>query len=75
MTAFAPIEAPFLTVVFKNWSFLLTSLLGVKIFVKTHEGPKKTSSSTITPGKKRHVVLDFYALSNSNFRRNINVLS
>ena len=43
------ILAPFFTIVLRNSSFLFTALLGLITFVKTIEGPKKTSSSQMTP--------------------------
>ena len=49
IVAFAPIVAPFFTTVFWYSFFRLMALLGLMTFVKTMEGPKKTSSSQITP--------------------------
>ena len=49
IVAFAPIEAPLPTCVFKYWSLRETALRGLTTFVKTQLGPKKTSSPQVTP--------------------------
>jgi 23S rRNA pseudouridine2605 synthase len=49
IVAFAPIVAPFLTIVLAYSFFLLIALLGFITFVNTIDGPKKTSSSQVTP--------------------------
>jgi hypothetical protein len=49
IVALAPIVAPFLTVVGNILSIRRIKLLGLYTFVKTHEGPQKTSSSSVTP--------------------------
>ena len=46
---FAPRVAPSLTSVFAYSPFLTTRLRGFRTFVKTIEGPQKTSSSNSTP--------------------------
>ena len=49
IVAFAPIDAPFLTIVFLYSSLRIISDLGLLTLVKTHDGPQKTSSSSVTP--------------------------
>ena len=49
IVAFAPIVAPFLIMVDLNSAFRLTALRGFITLVNTTLGPKKTSSSQITP--------------------------
>ena len=49
IVALAPMVAPFFTNVFLSSFILGMPLLGFITFVKTHEGPQKTSSSRVTP--------------------------
>src|SRR5260221_11898411 len=49
MVAFAPMLAPFFTNVFLYSFFLVTALRGFITLVNTIDGPRKTSSSQITP--------------------------
>ena len=49
IVAFAPIDAPCPTLVWAYWSFLIIAERGLVTLVNTQEGPKKTSSSQITP--------------------------
>ena len=49
IVAFAPIEQPFLRSVFLNSSLRYIKALGFITFVKTIDGPRKTSSSISTP--------------------------
>src|SRR5688572_22000512 len=49
IVALAPMDAPFLTTVFKYCDLLFTALLGFITFVKTMLGPRNTSSSQTTP--------------------------
>ena len=49
IVALAPIDAPFLTIVLRYSSFLAISDRGLLTFVKTQEGPQKTSFSNSTP--------------------------
>ena len=49
IVAFAPILTPFRTIVLEYSPLLFMALLGLITLVKTIEGPKKTSSSQVTP--------------------------
>jgi hypothetical protein len=70
IVAFAPIEAPFFTVVLAYSAFRFMALLGFITFVKTIDGPKNTSSSyqkafSVTPlkgGKKTYSDSNFLIL-------------
>src|SRR5579885_2293201 len=49
MVALAPIVAPFRTVVLAYCPLRLMALRGLTTFVNTIDGPRKTSSSQVTP--------------------------
>lgn len=68
IVAFAPIVAPFLTTVFLNSAFLFRKLLGLITLVKTIEGPRKTSSSIVTPSYKETLFCIFTLLPTTTFR-------
>src|SRR3989344_2677025 len=71
MVALAPIEAPFLTIVFSgfqslpiSFNFPFTVALGILSFTKQACGPTKTSSSRITPcGRNANAcILQFFPI-------------
>jgi len=65
MVALAPIVAPFFTRVCLNSFLFETALRGLIILVNTHEGPRKTSSSQITPSYSETLFCTFTWLPNT----------
>ena len=68
IVAFAPIDAPLPIIVFLYSSLLEIKLLGFITFVKTHDGPKNTSSSHITPVYTETLFYVFYLCLNFNLK-------